>query len=581
MRREYKGIVFVSDEEEIQMKFDNSLSNKAEIEKSFTELFKNDNEFVTILSGDWGIGKTHFWEDIAKDFSKDYVYISLFGKNSLNEIKQEILLTISDRACFADKIKKYSELGKVIGIDLSLFATFINKEYFKNIKICFDDIERISNQLELKDFMGFLSQLKEQNKCQIIVILNENELENLSQIDGKKYNEIFSLYKEKIVDYEFHYCPSIKECFEVVKNNIEYFNKDEIFDFFVKRKIKNIRVMRQCIYHLNKFTFIEESQLNKRIENKFLISALTAFTFKTIYNLPYKTFNEFLDYKKQFTQFTKEENKNKNKKFNSYAVNFESGIYYNEVDDILYKYLYSLNIYKEELEKFLKYENKKISYLEVKDKLIKLEEDWLYDLKLTKKEFGKKLEYILNKYKDNLFWVFNLEELKKNLDLIEDTSSTSREKLKKEILENYAKNILDIQDLEFIDKRNDIEKIEQMYPDLKKYIESYRNQYKREEELPNFFDKLIYESGVFINKKQEIIICNDKNEIKNKMIESSSFFNMIINIISNHGNESSLNCLIEIIEELKDENDEYKDKINKLENNFPTLELNFNKESSS
>jgi len=74
------------------------LSNKSDIEISLKELFKEkSDEFIVILSGEWGTGKTHFWIDFAATLMQTdkQVYISLFGLNSIEEIKTNILFKIS------------------------------------------------------------------------------------------------------------------------------------------------------------------------------------------------------------------------------------------------------------------------------------------------------------------------------------------------------------------------------------------------------------------------------------------------------------------------------------------------------
>ncbi len=60
---------------------------------------EQNNGSVIMLSGKWGAGKTHFWKNSIEpelsrlfDNQKAYVYISLYGKESTESIKNEILL---------------------------------------------------------------------------------------------------------------------------------------------------------------------------------------------------------------------------------------------------------------------------------------------------------------------------------------------------------------------------------------------------------------------------------------------------------------------------------------------------------
>ena len=63
----------------------------------------------------------------------------------------------------------------------------------KDAVICFDDFERMSKKLDIKDVMGLANQLKLEKNCQIILILDEDRAE-----DGNKQK--YAEYKEKLVD---------------------------------------------------------------------------------------------------------------------------------------------------------------------------------------------------------------------------------------------------------------------------------------------------------------------------------------------------------------------------------------------
>ncbi|WP_180079508.1 MULTISPECIES: hypothetical protein [unclassified Acinetobacter] len=63
----------------------------------------------------------------------------------------------------------------------------------KDAIICFDDFERMSNKLDIKDVMGLANQLKLERNCQVVLILDEDKAEGENK---KKYAE----YKEKLID---------------------------------------------------------------------------------------------------------------------------------------------------------------------------------------------------------------------------------------------------------------------------------------------------------------------------------------------------------------------------------------------
>ncbi|MGJ0312107.1 P-loop NTPase fold protein [Aliarcobacter cryaerophilus] len=189
--------------------------------KLYDLLIKSNEPFVASISGEWGIGKTYFWQKVFLEkyktelSKKQIAYVSLFGHNSLNDIKTDIVLQISKTtkyvSKFKDKLKSikgavFKDEDVTLSLDggsISAVLSLLTQSDFKDVIICFDDFERLSSKIELKDIMGLISNLKEQKSCQVLLIMNEKELDKLGSIDGKKYSDIYKLYKEKIVDYDF------------------------------------------------------------------------------------------------------------------------------------------------------------------------------------------------------------------------------------------------------------------------------------------------------------------------------------------------------------------------------------------
>ena len=269
---------------------------KENIEQRLTEILKRKNAVCVVLDGEWGVGKTTFWKNFsAKNFDKNSVYVSLFGRESIQEIKQEIGIQIYRRneyiSEFSEKAK-YLRFDKVIdevipklGSALIGCISFFKKENFKDVIICFDDFERISDKINLKDVLGIISEYKEQQNCHIVMILNRSkmtapakeiqkednknleykELKNASQIkDNKiKLERILSEYKDKIMDYEFYYDPTPQESFNIISGDLEEVYRDAVLRYFEKHTINNIRVMRRAINALNDYKQHIEDKLQK------------------------------------------------------------------------------------------------------------------------------------------------------------------------------------------------------------------------------------------------------------------------------------------------------------------------------
>lgn len=240
----------------------------------------DNNSKVIMLSGKWGSGKTHFWQkEIMKDLSdeKNRIpnhYISLYGKTSIQEIKDEIFIEIFksvDSFEIEEKSKKLakntldiaSSLSKSISIfginvDLSklsekpfekLDEILENKKLKKTEEylnrggiICFDDFERKSKDIDLNDLFGFITQLSLNFKCKIVIILNDDVFEG-------EEKDIFSSVKEKTVSKYLYYNPSIKELFDL------------IFDDKENKKYEKLEKYRELIFK----TLKETEELNARI----------------------------------------------------------------------------------------------------------------------------------------------------------------------------------------------------------------------------------------------------------------------------------------------------------------------------
>lgn len=274
-------------------------TTKENIEQRLTEILQRDNAVCVVLDGEWGVGKTTFWKNFsAKNFDKNSVYVSLFGKESIQGIKQEISLKFyyKKNEAVSKILKKFIPAGifsfftkrfadnKIAEFSLIILDSLYTNKY-KDAIICFDDFERISDKINLKEILGLISEYKEQQNCHIVMILNRSkmaaptketqkgdeenleakELKNTSQIkeDKTELEKILSEYKDKIMDYEFYYDPTPQESFSVISDKLEEVYRDAVSRYFTKHTIKNIRVMRRAINALNDYKQHLEDKLQK------------------------------------------------------------------------------------------------------------------------------------------------------------------------------------------------------------------------------------------------------------------------------------------------------------------------------
>ena len=240
---------------------------------------------VMAIKGAWGVGKSFAWNKFITEASRkkkidldSYSYVSLFGLNSLDELKLSIFMGVVQKDLIGTELsggsiarveKKLSSLTRraiqlLRGLPWSKdFWPAIQTAFFYSLRksiICIDDFERKGKALEAQDIMGMVSFLKEQRQCKIVLIFNDQSLEEQAAIDYKKY-------REKVVDIELLFNPTASECTEIAlpTDKVAVILKS----FIESLKINNIRIIKK-IETLSKII----TPLVSGLENEVLREAL-------------------------------------------------------------------------------------------------------------------------------------------------------------------------------------------------------------------------------------------------------------------------------------------------------------------
>jgi hypothetical protein len=237
-------------------------------------LLKDDNNGKTVmLSGAWGSGKTHFWqngieEDLTKELnkkSKACIYVSLYGKDNIEAIKNEILFKAYE------SIKDENQLAKraisAFGFGSRLLSVSVGgvrantgvagdavEGFFESKKIdeaesfladggliCLDDFERKSKHIDLNDLFGFIAQLAIDMNCKVVIILNSDVFE------GEEAN-VFKIVKEKTVNKFFYFKPSIEELFESIYGSDDKYKRLNNYKSKILHAIKKTEELNARIY---------------------------------------------------------------------------------------------------------------------------------------------------------------------------------------------------------------------------------------------------------------------------------------------------------------------------------------------
>ncbi|EOI5379609.1 TPA: P-loop NTPase fold protein [Campylobacter jejuni] len=264
-------------------------------------LTTKEKQCLAIL-GAWGVGKTYFWKQVEKEntlkFSnKKIIYIDLFGKENYKQIIEEIVLSlhgnynkITEKTFKGLKSLIKGVSSGLINIDSDAVFSFLKKEDFKKIIVCFDNIERRSDNLPLKEILGLVNLLKEEKECNVVMILNDDELKKQdSNSDNKKEDkqdakDWYQEYKEKVIDYEVR----LKNNDEIAKALIEEaFMQDEKFiqDDDLKSNLvdivlkhykaicnDNLRLLLKILEHIKYFNIrCFKLHYDKTIKEEFII----------------------------------------------------------------------------------------------------------------------------------------------------------------------------------------------------------------------------------------------------------------------------------------------------------------------
>jgi len=233
------------------------------IENEIRRLLSTKEPEVVCISGRWGVGKTFAWRRYLEDAHgrkegialKRYAYVSLFGINSLDDFKYAVFensinvdmigIEPSLETLGSNTIATAKQLGKKAIPFLQQIPLVKNQVgglsplWFLSVKetiVCVDDIERRGDNLSIGDVLGLVTQLKEQKKCKVIMILNDEQLE--------EETEKFKTYFDKVVDVSLKFSPSAEECVQIALPAVSETDR-LLAKSCVALRISNIRLIKK------------------------------------------------------------------------------------------------------------------------------------------------------------------------------------------------------------------------------------------------------------------------------------------------------------------------------------------------
>ena len=260
-----------------------------ELVESILDYVRSDyTDYAVMLNGEWGSGKTHFWNNKIKKKiesmqlnGKRYttIYMSLYGISNLEDISKKIFMETTQ---LMDKnLRKYMnskgqetipEYAKT-GIDMANFFGITqngNKvnygEFFSTDDkvLCFDDLERAN--VDVIDILGYINNFVEHDHIKTIIICNEKELATKLKSSNLEMKTFIATY---LLDKQNELTKSDKPMVEKIQDKIEHvFDKANDYE-----RIKE-KLIGETFEYAPKFDYIINGILMRYESNPDLIRFL-------------------------------------------------------------------------------------------------------------------------------------------------------------------------------------------------------------------------------------------------------------------------------------------------------------------
>ena len=214
------------------------------------------------LTGRWGIGKTYVWKDVVREaleggWDRRYAYVSLFGLNSIDEVRSALVTAVAVNSLPTTKVggklvsaaadavlqglESVPVVGKFIAGAGGTLGEALAFELVRDALVCLDDLERLGDGLTVKDVFGVVTQLRDERSCDVAVLLNSGQL-------GDEGEDEFRMHGEKAVDIHLTLSPSPTEAFEI--GFADWATGDDdlhalVLECCVRLDISNIRLLHR------------------------------------------------------------------------------------------------------------------------------------------------------------------------------------------------------------------------------------------------------------------------------------------------------------------------------------------------
>jgi hypothetical protein len=222
------------------------------------DALNNRDNKVIALTGKWGTGKSHLWQEV-KDESKEAeitkaLYVSLFGLADMNQLKVKIIQSAvpnadANRATWQrvdaavagfKKLATAFHKGFSALDDIALLAV---PSILKNRFLVLDDIERKHEKLSIDEVLGFIDEVTQLYGTRLVLILNSDQLSDKA---------MWEKLREKVIDQEIQLDTTPCEAFDIAASSTPTHYGSPIKEAVETCDLTNIRIIRKVIRAINR-----------------------------------------------------------------------------------------------------------------------------------------------------------------------------------------------------------------------------------------------------------------------------------------------------------------------------------------
>ncbi len=226
--------------------------------------------YAVLVNGEWGSGKTYLVKKVLEKAGAKYLYVSLYGMSSLEEVGdalfQQLHPVLGSKAMRVASMLGKSFLRGSIKIDLDgdgkvdgsmapqLSAMSLSKS-FQNAGdkiLIFDDVER--SHISVANVLGYINSFVEHEDCKAILIAHESEIQG---DDDNAYTRVKEKLIGKTLRVTADFTSALGNFFSLIDDDRlrDYYElkRETIGELFRKSGTNNLRILKATLWGFERF----------------------------------------------------------------------------------------------------------------------------------------------------------------------------------------------------------------------------------------------------------------------------------------------------------------------------------------